>query len=593
MDYKVIILIVLLWPFYSFSQVDEIMKIEEQLKFGAFLSDTDYQNIHTKLIQLKKQNSDKPIIAKEVSKLQRISYIQFKLEKCLDGGLAGSQLGRRVLSFLFNIESKNLDCDLSLPSPLSAITESHLEFTKSRFLNIQKQVHNNAIKNALSNLVDINFRLKPKKLTDERLIRTSIEKVCRRYDCDEALRAEMSSSAKEQIYDLRKIGVQPKTYTQVAQRLNSELRGLNDIINQPISGSESQAEEKAYFVYERLKARYWDVVSKGEGLLLLSAENQDKAGEMESFDGVRRASGITIKNMPVGRQAYKIRHSEFDANLSPEDIQASRQDYERSLLEVVEQTQAQNISRDKSLEEISTSLGESLYLNPLAGAQYLLHNPEQVHEVCDAINSYESSAMAKKEASQTRRILSATAAGVLVGAGVVATATGVGSAAGVPLMAAGWAVSGYEMGATAYDLHQTQGVINQLENSQLTGNMDVSSFEDKLELDESAADDVLSLGLGAGLSVVGLSGLAHGVAVGKKAFNLPSNISRNLSDLPRQPFSRRAKSYLTDTEHGELLGLLSTVPQNLKNEVIKDLQKAQTRTQFKDILDELRKAKNC
>ena len=251
-------------------------------------------------------------------------------------------------------------------------------------------------------------------------------------------------------------------------------------------------------------------------------------------------------------------------DLTTGDIRKAKSSYMREMQEVLkEDREDMNKVGEGDPEYIKDSLKDALKNYPLAAAQMLLENPDSAKDVCAAINEIEDEEDTSASRVSARKMILAIGGIGAMTLGGLASLTGIGASAGVPLMIFGASLTGGEAIGSTYDYLKHRSELNQLVQAQLAGSTDYTP-EQEAKVRSEISSAAWSIGTTLGFSAAGGMGTFLKKASEMSAITNVSNMTgtgaRTLRRFENTGDLKRLKSQLPTDEYAEFAARLITMP---------------------------------
>ena len=491
------------------------LSMEQIDKSGEYLINETQKYLNDpKNIKSLKTEAGQQLI-KHQSLLMNYMAVKKHLEKCVKDSNSKRNLKERVLSTTFQgIKTQLHLVQPCLPRNKTIKTFNDFNNQVMKVMKLQSQgdfldeMNKQVLKNTMKSLVGLKYKFDPNFMANKYLTQSELNalmsEICFKNSCSRISGQFRQELAKEAIDHSKSLMATEKRFNSIsaAQSLNESIDLLNQKLNQIKikkdsgiifdSADLSSPESKAQF--DEYVQNYMNVVSKDAGVLLLTKEMRESAGEIKSFsddDTKKEKRSGQFKFIP--HKKINAKNIESAVKEAKQKIMSQAQDTEKVIVkEQMRKSNARYIRGDARKEDID----EILKINPVAAGQILTQHPEYAGLVCDSINSLNRKEEKDKEFDHYFMLGSAILGGALL-------LTGVGTMAGAYLLtgsvtagiAAGTVggsimattitagavvetVNGVYYGKRSYDAYIEN---NKIEQALLSGNTDGVSITEKKE----------------------------------------------------------------------------------------------------------------
>lgn len=549
-----------------------LIEIQDRLKAAQALdvSAGKYQEIHQQLSQLEKNEAktlqSQPQLQNEIVKTKHLAKLQERLQRCLKNFKNQEGMGRRVLDAAFKLDTSGFNCeglrrfeDQSFKSLSQAMTADAQKV-------IYEQMAFQTRMNISVNLVDLNYRLNKKSYKDSQITDQAIKTVCAK-GCSEDFKRKLGEVGQKHIDQLRAAGVQGVSLDEAAQSLNGEIRYLNrSSENLIFAENEEDAEFQAQAHYNKYASNYYELSSKGIGLLMNAPSMVEKTGSPRSFDGVE-----AVKK---SKTVYRLDLEKHKDTLSAGDLANGYKEYMGEVKSII--SELDDLPKDKKLraDQVQEKFDSFVTSNPLVVAQTLIEHPDYLPLICDSINRVEANEKSAQKATTIRQVALGAAGGLLMVGGFALSGVGVG----VPMAIAGAGLITTELGFQAHDYLDAKNHVDSLVEAQMTGGTDQYSVAELQRQRTAMSDAVYDSAMTVGLSATGVGLVAKSAAKVAKATKTMPGAASSMSSFNKvangsKELFTKMKAKMSESEFAKIFGKIAALPEKTRDVVMKTLTK--------------------
>ncbi|MBY0413841.1 MAG: hypothetical protein K2Q18_06735 [Bdellovibrionales bacterium] len=473
-------------------------------KYGKKLSDATFKMMKDPKNLAFFSTPDGIELRKHQALLNNFLAVKDHLEKCVKNKDSTRKLNERIVQASFQSLSTT---DLAVPCvavDANKMVSSFVDFNnnimksmktmiKPYFQNqLTKQIITNTAKSLLGYKVKFQADFMKNGVLSQKDLDEVIEKVCVRNKMIHARKfektdvcAKMDPQLKESIsrelttFSKTQKSVEKFTPEKAVISLNASIKRLNETLSKVevkndvgiIYDSANLKDEKTKKEFDSYIAQYMTEISKDAGTLLLSTSIRDVSGGMKRFDS-SDVSKEKSKYQFIPHKEIKLRN-----------VQTSIAEVERKIMSQARDTldiASESTEKAGIIASDDDHISELVKINPLAGGQLLLKEPQYAGLMCDAINKINEN----DEDAADRDKYFTYGAGILGGALIL---SGVGAMGGAAIMSY-VATGAFAVGATASAVMGatvTAGTAVELVSATYSGKRAYDYYNEKQRLEEA------------------------------------------------------------------------------------------------------------